>query len=580
MLSKTVTTMDLFWDVCYATGLTDTPSLASTPVLPEHCQRDITQYYKVDEEIIGSGSFGYIRRVQLLHTSNITCANSSSSSSSSGGDSVSRGESRDINDEIIIDEAKHKPAIINNLVESEDDHENNNTASTKNGNDRCYYACKTIPKSKLYDRELLRREVYNLNRCQKMTMMTTTSLTSNGSDSSISDNNNYIIRLLDVIEDRESIHIITELCEGGELYDYIVDEHKHTGRGLRGKCLSSVSSTIDDDKDDSDHDHDYEELRCATIIFQILTAFQFLHDDVNICHRDMKASNFVFVQKPSISITSLELRIIDFGLSKYVGKQNNNDDDQHHDNKIDNDNDINTDTNTDKDSNENDNDDIDNNKANTTINIDRRSNDDDGDNVDDGDEERLYSRHFRYMTSEVGTPYYVAPEVLTQQRYTTKCDIWSIGVLAYLTLTGTLPVMGKDEPETVHKLMNPNLEVDFKNKKLWYQEEEDVDNDDNNNNNNNNNQTTTTSNNKNKRGISRSAQDFCRALLQRDPKKRPTAQQALRLDWIVKHCGESNLESKSKSESQPVTDVMGVHHNHRSRHRRRRRRLPSLSAYT
>ncbi|OEU15878.1 Pkinase-domain-containing protein [Fragilariopsis cylindrus CCMP1102] len=277
----------------------------------------------------------------------------------------------------------------------------------------------------------------------------TTSLTSNGSDSdsSISENNNYIIRLLDVIEDRKSIHIITELCEGGELYDYI---------------------------DDSEHDqNNNEELRCATIIFQILTAFQFLHDDANIAHRDLKASNFVFVRKPSISISSLELRIIDFGLSKYKG---------------------------------------------------------------------LYSKNYKYMTSEVGTPYYVAPEVLTQQRYTTKCDIWSIGVLAYLTLTGTLPVMGKDELETVHKLMNPNLEVDFSNTKF-------------------------------KKKISRSAQDFCRALLQHDPKKRPTAQQALRFDWIVKHCGESNLESKS--ESQSFTDVMGVHHNHRSR-----RRLPSLSTYT
>jgi len=572
--------MDLFWDVL--AFLTGTPLLASTPVLPEHCQRDITQYYKVDEEIIGRGSFGYIRRVQLLHNTT-TDANISSSSSGSGSDS--RGEIRYISDEI-IDEAKHKPAIINNLMEIKDDHENNNTSSTKNDNDRSSYACKTIPKSKLYDRELLRREVYNLNRCQKM-MTTTTSSTNNGSDNISSDNNNYIIRLLDVLEDRKSIHIITELCEGGELYDYIVEEHKRTGRGLRGKSLSSVSSTINDGKDANDNDHDYDELRCATIILQILIAFQFLHDDANICHRDMKASNFVFVRKPSISITSLELRIIDFGLSKYVGKQQNNDDD---DDNINADIDIDIDI----DSNENDNNEIDNNKTNTaTINIDSHSNDDvnndsnyscdDGDNANDDDEGNMYSKHFRYMTSEVGTPYYVAPEVLTQQRYTTKCDIWSIGVLAYLTLTGTLPVMGKDERETVHKLMNPNLEVDFSNKKLWYQKEEDDDDDDDNNDNddhNDNNQqttttTTTTRNNKNKKIISRSAQDFCRALLQRDPKKRPTAQQALRFDWIVKHCGESNLESKS--ESQPVTDVMGVHHNH---NHRRHRQLPSMSTYT
>lgn len=50
----------------------------------------------------------------------------------------------------------------------------------------------------------------------------------------------------------------------------------------------------------------------------------------------------------------------------------------------------------------------------------------------------------KYLTSFRGTPYYVAPEVL-QGKYLEHCDIWSFGVVMFVTLFGFPPFHGNSD---------------------------------------------------------------------------------------------------------------------------------------
>ena len=44
-----------------------------------------------------------------------------------------------------------------------------------------------------------------------------------------------------------------------------------------------------------------------------------------------------------------------------------------------------------------------------------------------------------FRTSVVGTPAYLAPEVLRNEGYNRSLDMWSVGVIIYVTLSGTFP---------------------------------------------------------------------------------------------------------------------------------------------
>jgi len=61
--------------------------------------------------------------------------------------------------------------------------------------------------------------------------------------------------------------------------------------------------------------------------------------------------------------------------------------------------------------------------------------------------------------TKAGTPNYVAPEVLTG-RYDEKSDIWSLGVITYVLLTGTHPFPGKTTKEILQKVKQGNVNTE------------------------------------------------------------------------------------------------------------------------
>lgn len=55
------------------------------------------------------------------------------------------------------------------------------------------------------------------------------------------------------------------------------------------------------------------------------------------------------------------------------------------------------------------------------------------------------------IKEKLGTPYYIAPEVL-KKKYGPKCDIWSCGVIAYIVMCGAPPFNGDSEKEIINKV--------------------------------------------------------------------------------------------------------------------------------
>lgn len=103
-----------------------------------------------------------------------------------------------------------------------------------------------------------------------------------------------IISLYDVYITEDKLLIVMELMEGGELFDYVVQKGTLTEEEA-SMCVRMVTS-----------------------------ALLYMHSK-NIIHRDLKPENLLLKRKPGTgapTATDLEVKIIDFGLSKCMAPAN------------------------------------------------------------------------------------------------------------------------------------------------------------------------------------------------------------------------------------------------------------------
>ncbi|XP_052487359.1 calcium-dependent protein kinase 4 isoform X3 [Gossypium raimondii] len=104
----------------------------------------------------------------------------------------------------------------------------------------------------------------------------------------------------------------------------------------------------------------------------------------------------------------------------------------------------------------------------------------------------------QYFSDVVGSPFYVAPEVLLKH-YGPEADIWSAAVILYILLSGVPPFWAETDSGIFRQILHGK--VDFESEP-WP-------------------------------SISESAKDLLRKMLERDPQKRITAYEVLCHPWIV-----------------------------------------------
>ena len=78
--------------------------------------------------------------------------------------------------------------------------------------------------------------------------------------------------------------------------------------------------------------------------------------------------------------------------------------------------------------------------------------------IDFGLSKRLHLTE-KHMHTAVGTPFYVAPEVLMGD-YDEKCDVWSLEIVMYILLCGYPPFSGENNKMIFNQILKRELYFD------------------------------------------------------------------------------------------------------------------------
>lgn len=77
------------------------------------------------------------------------------------------------------------------------------------------------------------------------------------------------------------------------------------------------------------------------------------------------------------------------------------------------------------------------------------------------------------LTTQCGTPGYVAPEILEGKPYDTQADMWSLGVIVYILLGGYPPFIEQNQRELFRKIRKGQYEF---HEEYWGQVSDDAKN--------------------------------------------------------------------------------------------------------
>ena len=67
---------------------------------------------------------------------------------------------------------------------------------------------------------------------------------------------------------------------------------------------------------------------------------------------------------------------------------------------------------------------------------------------------RIMSSATQYAMTQTGTPWYLSPEVITEEAYNHKSDMWALGCLLHEMVTLARPFVGRNFFELVQRITN------------------------------------------------------------------------------------------------------------------------------